>query len=125
MKRFTAETFAGYRYPSSPLISPDGKLTGFCPDRDRSRTQLLPRRPVGAGQRVGQRPPPDGAGRRLCLCLDAGRPAGLPARRGEELKAAREAGKMLTRYFVIDPRGGEAEFLCALPIEGGRAPHPF
>ena len=29
MKRFTAETFAKYRHPSSPLISPDGRLTAF------------------------------------------------------------------------------------------------
>ena len=27
MKHFTAETFASYRHPSSPLISPDGKLS--------------------------------------------------------------------------------------------------
>ena len=29
MKHFTPETFLDYRFPSSPLISPDGKLTAF------------------------------------------------------------------------------------------------
>ncbi len=122
MKRFTAETFAGYRYPSSPLISPDGKLTAFVlTETDlehncyRADLWVLDnasgsvRRLTAQGDAFAFAWTPDG---RLVF----------PARRGEELKAAREAGKMLTRYFVIDPRGGEAEFLCALPIEGG-APH--
>lgn len=122
MKRFTAETFAKYRHPSSPLISPDGRLTAFVlTETDLEKNCYRADLWVLENE--------TGTVRRLTAQGDAFSFAWTPdgrivfaAPRGDEVGNAKKEGRMLTRYFVISPWGGEAEALCTLPIEGG-APH--
>ena len=122
MKRFTAETFAKYRHPSSPLISPDGRLTAFVlTETDLEKNCYRADLWVLENE--------TGTVRRLTAQGDAFSFAWTPdgrivfaAPRGDEVSSARKEGRMLTRYFVISPWGGEAQALCTLPIEGG-APH--
>ena len=108
MKRFTAETFAKYRHPSSPLISPDGRLTAFVlTETDLEKNCYRADLWVLENE--------TGTVRRLTAQGDAFSFAWTPdgrivfaAPRGDEVSSARKEGRMLTRYFVISPWGGEA-----------------
>ena len=122
MKHFTPETFLDYRYPSSPLISPDGKLTAFV-----LREADLEKNSYPGDIWVAENE--TGAVRRLTAQGDALSFAWMPdgkivfaASRGKAVEKAKKDGAVLTQYFVIDPYGGEATPLCALPVSKGSAP---
>ena len=119
MKNFTAETFVQYRFPSKPLISPDGRLTAFVLRQADLETNNYPgdiwvicnetggvRRLTAQGDALDYTWTPDG---QLLFA----------APRGRALEKAKKEGRLLTQYFIIDPQGGEATELCALPVQGG------
>ena len=119
MKKFTADTFTRYQFPSNPRISPDGKYTAFVVQWVDVEKNSYPgdiwvvcnetgsvRRLTAQGDAVSFAWTPDGK-------------IVFPARRGKAYDKAKKEGRLLTPYYIIDPQGGEAVELCALPIEGG------
>ena len=122
MKHFTPETFLDYRFPSSPLISPDGKLTAFVLRQADLEKNSYPgdiwvlENETGTVRRLTAQ----GDGLEFAWTPDG--KIVFAAARGKAVEKAKKDGSVLTHYFVIDPGGGEATPLCTLPVSKGSAP---
>ncbi|MBR0139444.1 MAG: hypothetical protein IJM17_04050, partial [Firmicutes bacterium] len=113
MKKINAETFLEFRYPSSPRISPDGKSVG-----------LLLKQPVMDENRYKAdiwTVPTDGScPRRITARTNVADFAWLPCGKLLFTLAGEKSDKgVKTKYYAIDPKGGEAEEYCSLPLRSG------
>lgn len=119
MKKIEINSFLDFKYLSAPGFSPDGKLAAFI-----VQTASLEENQYSGdiyildlASRQSRRLTASGDARSYLWTRD--NKLLFPAMRDEKLKKQVESGELLSAWYEIDPRGGEAQLAFTLPLAGG------